>query len=82
MDYQAKYREILCIAATEKLPHDMNKRSEIPVRFIRDLLEAGLLKATDESDLNGLVYIDARITVAGLEYLSQLESRDAAPWNH
>lgn len=75
MDYLSNHKEILQEAASNDLPDRINGESETPVEIVRELIEDGLLKAIDDSDKDGIEYIEPRITVAGREYLNHLNQR-------
>ncbi|MGH8503292.1 MAG: hypothetical protein ACREVE_12640 [Gammaproteobacteria bacterium] len=81
MDYLAEHRIILGKAANDDLPEQINEGSSIPIGAVRELVEEGLLRAIDASSFDGRAYMEPRITVAGREYLNELNRRtmEASP---
>ncbi|MCH2555702.1 MAG: hypothetical protein MK005_00205 [Alcanivorax sp.] len=75
MDYLSSHKRILEKAVSNDLPDRINGESEIQVEIVRELVEAGFLKAADASDKDGIEYMEPRITVAGREYLNDLSQR-------
>ncbi len=69
---------ILELAARGALPDSIDETSEIPVTIVRELLEAGYLKAVDASSMDGIAYLNPRITLAGREYMRQLHQSTVA----
>src|SRR5690606_4552130 len=77
MDYLADHLAILKRAAKGELPASIDESSDMPVAAIKELIAAGLVKATDTKRLDGSQYLDTRITLAGREYLTDLDRRIA-----
>ncbi|WP_028487377.1 hypothetical protein [Thiomicrorhabdus chilensis] len=75
MDYLAEHKNILEQAVQNKLPKQIDSKSEVSVDIVRDLIEDGYLKAVDVSSFSGIGYLEPRITILGREYLNQLNER-------
>jgi hypothetical protein len=69
-----EHRHILELAARKELPEQIDEQSEISVEVLRELIEAGYLKAIDTSSFDGEAYIGPKITLPGREYLRKLQS--------
>ena len=63
---------ILELADQGGLPKRIDGASDLPVEMVRELVDAGHLKAIDASSFSGPAYLEARITLAGREYLAEL----------
>ena len=77
MDYLAEHRQLLEAAASGTLPERIDESGSMSVAVVRELVEAGLLQALDASSMDGAEYLDPRITVAGREYLNELDQRQS-----
>ncbi len=64
---------ILRIAADGLLPEEIDERSEIPLHLVKELVDAGLLKAIDTSTLDGDSLMEPKITLAGRAFLKSHE---------
>jgi hypothetical protein len=71
-----EYLDILELAAEGYLPEKIDETSEISVDKVRELIEAGYLRAIDVSSLAGIAYSNPKITLPGREYLNELKSQD------
>jgi hypothetical protein len=67
------HREILAKAAAKQLPDPLDDSSDVSVEAVKELVEAGYLKAIDASSMDGDAFLEPRITAAGREYLARLE---------
>jgi hypothetical protein len=81
MDYLADHRLVLEKAAASALPDQIDENSGIPVGVVHELIEEGFLHAVDASSDDGRSYMEPRITIAGREYLNELNRRvvEASP---
>jgi len=66
---------ILELAAQGKLPEKIDSASHLSVTVVRELIDAGYLKAIDASSLEGIACIQPKITLAGREYLARHRNR-------
>ena len=71
-----EYLNILELAAKGNLPKKIDETSEISVNTVKELIEAGYLSAIDTSSLDGISYLNTRITLIGRKYLSDQEAQD------
>jgi hypothetical protein len=69
------HEHALYLAARGRLPETIDSASYPSVTVVQELIEAGYLKATDVSSLDGAAYLNPKITLAGREYLAQLRER-------
>lgn len=74
-----EHRNILERAESGDLPGKLDERSSIPVQVVRELVEAGYLSALDASSMDGLAYVEPRITLAGRRFLKTLREEDKIP---
>ena len=81
MDHLAEHRRILELAASDQLPDRIDEDSILSVDVCRELYEQGLIEAADATTMDNVEYLRARITIAGPEYLSELQHRvtEASP---
>jgi hypothetical protein len=70
-----QHYKILKLAADGNLPRKIDKTSGLSVDIVRELIEAGYLKAIDASSYDGIKYLQTRITLSGREYLNELRSK-------
>jgi hypothetical protein len=70
-----EHEHVLRLASRGKLPETINSASHPSVTVVRELVEAGYLKAIDSSSQDGAAYLSPRITLAGREYLARLRER-------
>jgi hypothetical protein len=70
-----EHQIILDLAAQGKLPDNIDGDSHISVSIIRELIDAGYLKAIAASSFDGNAYINPRITLAGRDYLDELKEK-------
>lgn len=75
MDYLSEHRKILEQAASEGLPDRVNEEGGISVEVVKDLYENGYLAAADACSMDGMEYLNPRITISGREYLNALNER-------
>ncbi len=66
---------VLDLAAQGKLPYNIDSASHVSVAIVRELIDAGYLKALDASSFDGVAYMEPRITLAGREYLAELKEK-------
>lgn len=69
------HEHALYLAARGKLPGTIDSASFPSVTVVKELVEAGYLKAIDASSMDGAAYLNPRITMAGREYLAQVKER-------
>ena len=75
-----QYISILRRAASDDLPDPADTRSGVDLVLFRELYEAGYIEAIDASSFDGPSYVSPRITLAGREYLTDLDdSRHGEP---
>jgi predicted RNA-binding Zn-ribbon protein involved in translation (DUF1610 family) len=68
--------KILNLAANKKLPEKIDETSEFPIDILSELIDAGYIKAIDASTIDSnAVYLEAKITFHGRQYLNELESQ-------
>lgn len=77
MDYLAEHQQMLQLAASGQIPSRITAATGLSVSVCRELDEAGLLCATRAHTMDGFAFLNPRITVAGREYLNELEQRAA-----
>lgn len=70
--------EILAKAAAKQLPDSIDDSSDYSVEVIKELFEAGYIEAIDASSMDGPAFLKPRITLAGREYLTELEEKEKA----
>jgi hypothetical protein len=70
-----KHEYALSLAANEKLPDNISTSSRPSAAVIRELVDAGLIKAIDASSMDGPAYLNPQITLAGRQYLAQLREQ-------
>ena len=75
MDYLSEHRLILEQASRGELPDEVNGNCAVAVWAVRDLVEDGMLRAIETGNLDGKAYLEPRITIAGREYLNELNRR-------
>ena len=73
-----EHRRILRLAARGSLPDEIDSDSELSVEVVRELVEAGHLKAIDATSFDHPAFVSPRITLAGREYLLELELAEGA----
>jgi hypothetical protein len=73
-----EHEHILYLAAQGKLPDTVDSTSEPSFTLVQELVDAGYLKAIDASSLDGMAYLNPRITMAGRQYLDQLREGPAS----
>lgn len=66
--------KLLEMAANTALPDKIDEEKDIPLDIVRELVEAGYLKAIDASSFDGDAFLSPRITLQGREYLEDLKS--------
>jgi hypothetical protein len=71
----SKHIHILRLAAKGELPERIGEDSSIDIGVVRELHEAGLIKAIDTSSLSGRGYKKPRITVEGRARLKEVRWR-------
>ena len=67
------YLEILDLASIDDLPEQIDESSELPVKIVSELIDAGYLKAIDATSFDGVAFLQAKITLSGREYLNTLK---------
>lgn len=77
MDHLAEHRKILERAAANKLPDRIGEGSELSAEAFRELYEQGFVAAIDVSSDDGRAYLEPRATIAGREYLNELQRRES-----
>jgi len=70
-----EHLNVLALAAEGKLPDNIDNNSHVSISIVRELVDAGYLKAINASSLDGDAYNDPRITLAGREYLAKLTEK-------
>lgn len=70
-----EHQRILELAAEGKLPETIDGTSDLAIDIVKELIDAGHLKALDASSFDGEAYLEPKITLAGREYLGQLTDR-------
>ena len=68
-----KHYQILKLASEAKLPKQIDETFDFPLEIVTELIDAGYLKAIDASSFDGTAYLEAKITLSGREYLSELQ---------
>ena len=71
---------ILKLAQDQKLPETLNSDSGLNLNCVKDLIERGYIQATDSSSKSGVSFMEAKITLAGVEYLEANSSKPK--WFH
>jgi len=69
-----EHRKVLELAEQGALPKTIDGTSHLSVDVVRELIDAGCLKAIDASSTHGPAYLQPKITLAGREYLTQLRA--------
>ena len=77
-DHLEPHRALLAKAATTGLPDNLDRKSDIPMGALQELVEDGYINAIDAQSMDGPCYLQARITVSGREYLNVLDERNEA----
>lgn len=67
-----EHHHILELAAQNELPERIDSDSTFSVEIVRELVEAGYIKAINASSLSGVAFLNPKITLPGREYLAQL----------
>ncbi len=75
MNYLSSHREILEKAVSGELPDRVDKNSDVSAEIVRDLVNDGYLEAVDACSMDGLEYLEPKITLLGREYLNSLDNR-------
>jgi hypothetical protein len=70
---------ILELGARGTLPEEIDEHSDISISVVRELVEAQFLTAIDASSVDGVAYINPRITLAGRDYLRKLQNELLGP---
>jgi len=70
----SQHMKLLEMAANKALPDKIDEETDIPLDIVRELVEAGYLKAIDASSFDGEAFLSPRITLQGREYLEDLKS--------
>ncbi len=78
MDYW-DHIQILELAARDALPELIHERSEVPIRTVRELVDAGYLTAVNISSMDDEAFLEPRITLKGRDYLRQLRREATSP---
>ncbi|MFH0783235.1 MAG: toll/interleukin-1 receptor domain-containing protein [Pseudomonadota bacterium] len=65
--------KILELASLDDLPEQIDESSELPVKIVSELIDAGYLKAIDATSFDGVAFLQAKITLSGREYLNTLK---------
>jgi hypothetical protein len=71
-----EHQRILELAAEARLPDTIDGTYDLPIDIVRELIDAGYLKALDASSFSGEAYLEPKITLAGREYLGQLRRQN------
>lgn len=71
------YRALLRLAADGGLPRSVDATAGMSMPALADLVEAGHLRAIRYRTLDGDLFADPEITLAGREYLQTLERGDS-----
>jgi hypothetical protein len=69
-----RHFEILKSAQAERLPARVDEHSAVELTILKELVDAGLLSATDATSFDGPAYLNPAITLEGREYLRNLEA--------
>lgn len=59
----SQYMKLLEMAANRALPDKIDEETDIPLDIVRELVEAGYLKAIDASSFDGDTFLSPRITL-------------------
>lgn len=70
----SQHMKLLEMAANKSLPDKIDEETDIPLDIVRELVEAGYLKAIDASSFAGDAFLSPKITFQGREYLENLRS--------
>jgi hypothetical protein len=68
-----EHLKLLELAASNGLPGTIDEKAGLPLDIVRELVEAGYLKAIDASSFEGDAYMSPKITLSGREYLERLK---------
>ncbi len=71
-----EHLKMLELAANKGLPDMVDEKTGLPLDIVRELVEAGYLKAIDTSSFDGDAYMSTKITLQGREYLERLKSEE------
>jgi hypothetical protein len=72
------HRTLLAKAASTGLPDRIDRKSDIPIAVLQELVEDGYVNAVNAQSFDGPCFLQARITVSGREYLNVLDERHEA----
>jgi hypothetical protein len=72
-DYLKEHLKILKLAVEDKLPDTINKDSGLALHAVEELIDLGLLKATNARSLRDKSFLNPSITMAGRIYLEKRE---------
>jgi hypothetical protein len=70
----SQHMKLLEMAANKSLPDKIDEETDIPLDIVRELVEAGYLKAIGASSFAGDAFLSPKITLQGREYLENLRS--------
>lgn len=72
----SEHLRLLELAANNGLPDTIDEETGLPLDIVRELVDAGYLKAIDASSFDGDAYMSPKITLPGREYLERLKSEE------
>lgn len=73
-----EHQKILEMSVENRLPKTIDNRTNLSLDIVQELVEGGYLKAIDASSLDGIAYLNPKITLSGRKFLEQLRLREGS----